>query len=484
MNTTSRNYWSLYVEFLEAFKVLKYKGFSIPYLCHFRSLNHENDYVWDHLSSEEFIKFLSHEVKEKKTLQQIFITYKQSHINQKKSKLFKKASHTNGKVVLYDAANLLRFPKDIIAKHFSPKNTILLQDFKPKKTTKVIRGIPVEGIPSHYLDEYRANVSSNIEILKSKADEIISTYTNHPMFNDDTFKQYFYKQIEGIVNRIEEANRYFRLNPVSCIVFSSTHYYQSRTIAMVAAEVGIPTICMQHGIIGEERGYMPKIADIDAVYSNFEADWFKQLGVPDQAVEVIGHPRFDMLYKKPSISRSELEKQLGLKPNKKMILMIVRNEKQIDKWEALIKYLGNKGDYNIVVKDYPRLSPHQLTTKFPDAYSSKHFQLYELIHHCDLVVSYISTVGLEAMIAKKPVFILAAPFPTYTGYFDHLGELANPDPLIISKMIKNYFKKDKFRELVEEKREAFLSQAYPSSKLSGERLVDLINRLTISYRNG
>ncbi|MBP2078002.1 CDP-glycerol glycerophosphotransferase family protein [Oceanobacillus polygoni] len=476
MNTTSRNYWSLYVEFLEAFEVLKYKGFSIPYLCHFRSLNHENHYIWDHLSSEEFIKSLSHEVKDKKTLQQIFSTYKQSHINRKKSKLSKKASHANGKVVLYDAYNLIRFPKEIITKHFPPTATIFLQDYKLKEKPKVIKGIPVEGIPSHYLNEYSADVSLNIQILKGKADEIISNYTNHPMFNDATFKKYFYMQIEGIVNRIEEANRYFRMNPVSCIIFSSTHYYQCRTIAMVAAEMGIPTICMQHGIIGDERGYMPKIADVDAVYSNFELNWFKQLGISDQAVEVIGHPRFDTIHQDPSISKNELENELELKKNKKMILMIVRGKTQIENWERLIKKLDESGDYNIVIKDYPYLT-HQLTTISPNVYPSKDIQLYDLIHHSDLVVSYISTVGLEAMIAKKPVFVLSTPFPTYTGYFDSLGELAQSDPLTISKMINNYFRDGKFKELVEEKREAFLSQAYPAAKPSGDRLVDLINWL-------
>ncbi|MDO6449341.1 hypothetical protein [Oceanobacillus profundus] len=477
MNTTSRNYWSLYVEFLEAFKDLKYKGFSIPYLCHFRSLNHRNNYIWEHLSSEEFIKSLSHEVKDKKTMQQIFSSYKQTHINRKGSKLFKKASHANGKVVLYDVYNLMRFPKEIMTKHFPPADTIFLQDYNPKEQPKVIEAIPEAGIPSHYLDEYRVNVSSNIQILKGKVDEIISTYTDHPMFNNETFKQYFYMQIEGIVNRIEETNRYFRMNPVSCIVFSSTHYYQSRTIAMVAAEMGIPTICMQHGIIGDEIGYMPKIADVDAVYSNFEVNWFKQLGLSDQAVEIIGHPRFDAIHQGPSISKNELEKQLELKPNKKMILMIVRGKIQMEKWETFIDNFDGIDNYNIVIKDFRYLKPHELTAKSPDVYPSKHFQLYDLIHHSDLVVSYISTVGLEAMIAKKPVFVLSSPFPTYTGYFDFLDELAQPDPLIITEMINNYFIDEKFKELVEEKREAFLSQAYPAAKPSGDRLVDLINRL-------
>ncbi|WP_431801492.1 CDP-glycerol glycerophosphotransferase family protein [Halobacillus andaensis] len=479
MNTFERNIWSLYYEFLETFKVLKYKGFSIPYLCHFRSLIRNNNNVYNNLSSEDFIKSLTHEVKDKQSFQELFNAYKRTHVNKSKSKLPKKSNHPEKKVVLYDAAKLLRFPKDTINKYFKPSETIALYDFKPKnKKRKVMKGIPIEGVPKHYLNQYRAKVNSNIQILKRKAAEIISTFSNHPMFNHKKFKPYFDKQIEGIVHRIEEAGRYFSRNPVSCIVFSSTHYYQSRTIAMVAAEVGIPTICMQHGIIGNEIGYIPQIADVEAVYGDFEAEWFKQLGVSKKSIEVIGHPRFDTIHKKPAVSKRALEKQLGLKPGKKMIVMIVRNDQQIKKWREFIKALGNKRDYNIVVRDYPRLTPHPLTTKYPYLYPSKDIQLYDLIHHSDLVVTYLSTVGLEAMIAGKPVFILSTPFPNYTGYYDYLGELTQTDPVKVSKLINKYFSDTNMKKLVNKRRKRFLARAYPAVKPSGQRLVNLIKRLS------
>lgn len=475
MNITSRNYWSLYGEFLETFNGLQYKGFSIPYLCHFRSLIHDNSYIWAQLSSDGFINSLSVKVKNKKELQQKFKEYKESHINKKKSKLFSRAVHGKKKVVLYNAANLLRFPKESMAKYFSTAETILLSDYRGKNKKKVTPG---DGVSTHYLSEYRVDVSSNIQILRNKADQIISGFTNHPMFNDASFKPIFFKQIEGIVNRIEEANRYFRINPVSCIVIASTHYYQSRTIAMVAAEVGIPTICMQHGIIGDEIGYMPKIADVDAVYGQFEVDWFKQLGVTDQSLEIVGHPRFDLINNKPSTTKADLEKQLGMDAGKKMILMIVRNDKQMEKWVKLLKYIDKK-KYNIVVRDFRSATPHPLTTIFSDVYSSKHFPLYDLLQHSDLVVTYLSTVGLEAMLANKPVFILSSPFPTYTGYFNFYDVFVQTDPLVISKLIKQFFRSNKLKKSVDMKRKEFLSQSYPTAKLSGDRLMNLIHRLSI-----
>ncbi|MCM3654517.1 hypothetical protein [Metabacillus litoralis] len=475
MNIYERNFWSLYFEFLEAFKELKYRGFSIPYLCHFRSLNTDNMYIRTNLESEEFIKYLTHEVKDKQTFQELFSKYKQSHSNTKVSKTFKKMYNKKGKVVLYNAANLLRFPTDTIEKNFSSEETAFLHDVRPKKER--LKKVRMGALPIYYLCDYKADVDEEINKLKEKADRIISNYNHHPMFNDVTFKQQFDKQIEGIVNRIEEAKNFIKDDLVSCFVFSSTHYYQSRTIAMVAAEEGIPTICMQHGIIASELGYMPKIADVDAVYGNFEANWFKKLGISEQAVEVTGHPRFDTINNKISISKQEFEEQLGLNPGKKTILIAVRGHAYVGKWKELIKSISKEGDFNIIVRDFPQSTPHKLTTLHPDVYPSKHFTLYELIHHSDAVVSYTSTVGLEAMIANKPTFILSTPTPTYIGYYDSLGELAQTDPPKLAEVIKKYFNDKNMKEVVKNRRKDFLSHAYPSVKSSGERIVDLIKRL-------
>ncbi|WP_062515567.1 CDP-glycerol glycerophosphotransferase family protein [Halobacillus sp. KGW1] len=479
MNDASRNYWSLYAEFLSAFQSIRYKGFSIPYLCHFRSLNHENTYIWENLPNAAFRKHLSKDVKDRKALQALFDQYKQSHVKKKKSKLFPRMRAPKGKIVLYNAANLLRFPKETMERHFRPDQTVLLQDFPAKKKPKIVKGIPVQGVPSNYLSSYRAPVEASVQVLQKQADKIIQTYSGHPMFNHSSFRVNFHKQLAGIVQRIEEANRFFRKNPVSCIVFASTHYYQSRTIAMVAAEAGIPTVCMQHGIIGDEIGYMPQIADVEGVYGHFESEWFQKIGVKKTAVEIIGHPRFDNLFRRSSLMKSELVNQLKINPGKKTILVIVREDKQVDKWKTLVQNLSKEGNYNIIIKDFLyRGTPHPLTKLSPHIYSSAAIPLYDLIHHSDVVLTYLSTVGLEAMIADKPVFVLSTTFPTYTGYFDRLVPLVDPRPMKVARMVGKYFSDDRWKQQVKETRQAFLNHAYPTAKPSGTRLMDLLRRLS------
>jgi len=94
------------------------------------------------------------------------------------------------------------------------------------------------------------------------------------------------------------------------------------------------------------------------------------------------------------------------------------------------------------------------------------------------VVSYSSTVGLEAMLANKTVFILNEEFPGYSGYYNNLDEMVQTDPRKLGELIKKYFNDPNWHIDAQKKREEFLKYAYPDVSMSGERLKKLINRMT------
>lgn len=470
MNTFERNFWSLYVDFLEAFSEVKYKGISIPYLCHFRSLFTNHHELKQNLSSESFSQQLSHTVQDKKLFQQRFTEFKKMHTN---NKVKRKA---NGKVALYNAANLLRFPIEITKKHFKPEHSFVIRDIRGKTTSP--RPITAEGLPAYFLIDYDESIDHHVELIQKQVAGIIEKHKKHPLFGHPTFKEAFNAQVERIAHRIIESTNMIKKLPISCIVFSSTHYYQSRTLAIVAARHNIPTICMQHGIVGSENGYMPKIADVDAVYGHFEVDWFKSIGVADDGVKVIGHPRFDLINKEATITKETLTKKLGLDPKKKNILLIVRGNAYIKHWRKLLDEWAGHDQYNVIIKDFPAQTPHPLTENYDFAVSSKGYHLYTLLPHVDVVVAYLSTVGLEAMIAGKPVFLLSIPAPTYSGYYDRLGQMVQKEPVGLANLVNRYFVSEKFRAKESSKRKKFLAYAYPNVKSSGQRLIELIAEMT------
>ncbi|WP_077624234.1 hypothetical protein [Sediminibacillus massiliensis] len=472
MNTYMKNYWSLYLDFIKDFESLKYKGFSLSYLIHLPSLIRNNKNLWESLSNEEFSANFKNQVKNQKQVQSVFNKYVRFH---KKRPLVK---NKNGKVVInYDT--ILRFPKKTYQEHFKRSKTMIVmagvKNAKKKTVHRVAKN--VHNLPVKYLSDYPINTRKAIMQVQSRARAIIKSHKGHHLYQDKMFQALLNKKIMETINRIDQSILFLEEVSTSCLILSSTHSYIARILALCAAEKGIPTICMQHGIVGNEFGYIPKIATVDAVYGDFERDWFLQRGAPEGSVEVIGHPRFDQAFGFPNISRSKLYKQLGLDKSKKTIMIVVRGNRNMDKYRLLIKTICQKLDVNILIKDFPGSSPHPLTSEFPTAYSTQSFDLYDLLPHVDCVVSYASTVGLEAMLANKPVFILYTNIPSYSGYYNNLKDLVQSNPQTLGEQVIRYFHDPDCRGYVDLTRQNFLKYAYPDSELSGVRLRKLINRL-------
>lgn len=494
------NYWSLYLDFLEDFKDLTYKGYSLAYLCHFRSLVRFIDPLLQDISFEKHIR---HSVKERKEVQDEFNQFIQSNTR----KLIK---NPNGIVVFHDVYNLLRLNEIHALDYCNPSKSMIIsegenkqraENCRTKQTVKKPRvtvgqvlminvskqqpknqviknNVTKSNLRVEYFKNYQVNMKETISKIRQQARSICYKYRKHPLYSNSDFNKSLLKQLSGIINRIEEAEMFLSKTNVSCIVLASTHYYQSRTFAMVAARKGIPTICLQHGIIGSETGYIPRIATVDAVYGQFEIDWYKQLGENENSLEIIGHPRFDQAFKKSSVSRAQFNKKLGLDSTKKTLMLVVRGNQQINRWKLLIDKISKRINVNIVIKDFPSNQTHELTRKYPIVHSVKHYKLYDIFPNVDAVVAYPSTVGLEAMITNKTVFILNHQFNGDTGYYNKLDELVQMDPQKLAPLIIKYFTSNKYKNYTDKKRQEFLTYAYLSNTLSGKRLKMLIEKLT------
>ncbi|MBP2078003.1 hypothetical protein [Oceanobacillus polygoni] len=515
MDTFVKNYWSLYLDFLNDFEKLNYKGFSLPYLCHLPSFIIYNEPIWSELNDVKFTKKLKNQVNDQSEFQEAFNKFVQSH--RKKGEVKNKG----GKVVLH-VDKLLRFPPDTISGYFDPSNTIQLfstgkskgKKGKPpivsktkgnktelttniKKRKKAVsltntiiikkenvkrRNIVrpnkiISKLPIYYFNNYATNTEKEASRAQNQAKAMFKAYKDHHLYKNNKFQEWFLNNLAAVINQIEMSINFLNEVSVSCVVVSTTHSYKSRILALVATKRGIPTICMQHGIISSELGYIPKIATVDAVYGNFERDWYRKLGALDNSLEIIGHPRFDRVYTRSEINRDKFNRTLGLNPNRKTLMIVVRGDKEKDRWRSLIKTISQKVNFNIVIKNYPSKSPHALTKEFPFVYSTQSYNIYDIFPNVDAVVAYSSTVGLEAMLAKKPVFILEETFVGYTGYYTGLGNLVQSDVRKLGEEIKKYFTDAQSRIYAENKRKKFLRYAYPSSAKSGERLEKLINRL-------
>lgn len=492
MDIFLKNYWSLYNDFLIKFENLTYAGYSLAYLSHFPSFVTVDSPLWNKLYDVNFYHYIDHRIEHQNEIQEKFNNFVRKHTKNNKN-----INLSKGKVVIHQD-KLMRIPQQTFLNYFDIKQTVILvtADKKThiKKKVSVTQNPVIDGslarqkyqvdyqgiyqIPRIPLNKY--DTANNIDItkIKKQANMLLESYRNHKVFGTSQFRKWLHEKIEIVMNKIVMSKKFFEENNVSCLLVSTTHSYINRILTIIAAEKGIPTICLQHGIMSSELGYIPKIAMFDAVYGQFEKEWYIKLGVPVSGLRIIGHPRFDQAYLKPKITRQQFYRKLTLASNKKSILLVVRGEKDIEKWRMFIKKLSNKLDLNILMKNYPGNKDHPLVKEFPFVFSTRGMNHYDIFHHVDAVVTYSSTVALEAMLANKHVFILKDDFEGYTNYFAKLGDFVQSDPNALVPYIIKYFIEPDFRKEVENRRIEFLRYAYPNKSLSSLRLKKLIEEVT------
>ncbi|WP_058307190.1 glycosyltransferase family protein [Gracilibacillus massiliensis] len=490
MDTFLKNYWSLYMDFLQDFASLTYRGFSLVYFCHLPSYVLRNPVLLKKLENETYIKNVKKEVASSKDIQDMFRLFTEKH----RVDSIKK----NGKVAI-TVDKLMRFPKASIHQQFSSKDTVILTTGTSEKSKKIsqkkknkarlinntIATIKRRNNPTsvkhssiYYLGDFHLDVEKQIKQVQQQARIIVSQQKGHHLYQNPAFQKWLHHTIASVITYIEITNQLLKKVNISCFVVSTTHSFINRILAVVGSAQGIPTICMQHGIISSELGYIPKIATVDAVYGQFEKDWYQKLGATANSIEIVGHPRFDQSHSPYKVDKLTFYRKLSIRKDRKTILIAVRGDEDINHWRKFIQVLNNKQKCNIIIKNYPSSEPHPLTKEFTNVYAIKGFTLYAIFPHVDAVVTYSSTVGLEAMISGRVVFILDKNFKGKTGYFQKLTPLTQQDPLVLAEQLISYLTKSSYRNFAKQKISQFLRYAYPSKKRSFDRLKLLIKRLT------
>ncbi|MFC4388306.1 hypothetical protein ACFOZ1_10885 [Gracilibacillus marinus] len=504
MDTFLRNYWSIYYNFLQDFETIIYRDYSLAYFCHLPSYLLPNKPLLSKLQQTSFYttkwgKQITHQ----RDIQQLFTEFTEKHRNPLKKSDGKVVIHVDKllrfpnpslqqfnhkKTILLSNGNKQRFTKTISTQPLSTKqyrkstravpltNTILIK--KGKKTRTTVSNVKISNqFVSIYLSDFAQKNTDAINIITNQAKHMLNERSNHPLYKENAFRKWFINNLSAVIQYIDIAEKFFRKMNVACLVVSTTHSYINRILTVVASKFGIPTICMQHGIIASELGYIPKIATIDAVYGSFEKKFFQNIGVKKEAIEIIGHPRFDQI---PllSLPKGKIQKQLGLDTRQKTVLIAVRGSDDIDRWRTFIQELHHRNKCNILIKNYPSSEPHPLTKEFSYVYPTHPYHLYQLFSQIDVVVAYPSTVGIEAMINDKTVFILDKITNGYTNYYGLLQSLTQSSPKVLAQLVANYFQEPTFRNKANEIRQAFVKERYPNHYASTKQLLACINRLT------
>ncbi len=197
-----------------------------------------------------------------------------------------------------------------------------------------------------------------------------------------------------------------------------------RAVVVAAAQAGVPTVGLQHGVVypgSSDYTHEPDtvsmtdplaamIPTVMCVYGDAARRTFTASGgYPERAIAVTGHWRWDRYVKEwGSEERRDLAARLGLPADQRIVLLatttIPTTEAQV---RAVACAVRTMGDVMLVVKPHPSEEPslHARVLCEESVLQGCVVTGYlpELLVLADAVVTEFSTVGLEAAFLGKPV---------------------------------------------------------------------------------
>lgn len=472
--------WSLYADFIDLFSHIDYKGFPIVLFCNFqRFLNHPH--VKKCIESNQLNGHLKNNILKRNQIQPKFDKIIDS------LPAWPVVNYKIGKIALFDEINL-RFNEDNYLQNFDKSTTVILR--KSPNATDFL------GIPVHSLNNYKISTEEVENKIFSEIKQVFAENQTHPFLKLQIVNNRFYEEINEILEWLPAIINYFENNEISCVVVGGAGESFSRMLITVARAKAIPSICMQHAMMGADRGWLPTFATKEAVYSNYEKTFFLDAGVPEDRIEVIGHPKYDIIFNKEFISRKLLCQRIGFDYRKKIILLAT----QPMFWDLnFIKSLvGSLLQYKfqIIIKPHPtELKSNYIKEKWVNLYQQlteqsnsiklivEDLDLYDILANVDIVCLHYSTVGLEAALFEKPTIYTARN--EFDGpYYDYCNQLVATNPSQIAKLASKLCTNNKYKVEIQNQQKQLMLKAY-KHKFAGVNLSNLIYRMTgiISNKN-
>jgi len=235
------------------------------------------------------------------------------------------------------------------------------------------------------------------------------------------------KDAERVICEIESIKRlllHFSINRVLLRAAVKDEFYLT---AKIASQLKIPSLEVQHGLVIPERVslWTPIKVDYLAVYGKLTREILVNNNNEPRRIVEVGSPRFDQYLIKKSSSNNtvRLRESLNINSSRPVVLIVApgimspiegaffTSYELRDFFLAVAKLQDKLSDVQIIIK----LRPTTLKEEFYRKLISEVFQKkvivaqYEntgdLIDLSDVVLSYKSTVILEAMIFNKPVIL-------------------------------------------------------------------------------
>lgn len=417
MGADAVGYWSLYLAFVDGMGSLRYRGIPLALLANF----------YQYISPVLLARLRAGENRRS----QVHQSRIQPAFDRRINSLLKPAGRKGKGERVALCTSLLRFPETVYYEYFRPEKTVILADYPVKGGGGLRYGLPV-----HNLRVYARDCGERVQALTRVAAKLFRRLKGYPGLADTDLQTRFLADLPEMVRLIDQADRYMQHEPPAAVLLGTTELMLTRVLALTARRRGIPSICLQHGVIAVEEAYMPVFADVQGVYGPADLNWYAQRGVKRSRLAVTGHPRYDPIYTSTGVAETELVSRLGFIAGERRVLIATQPHVPADQIERLVRLLAGDRQTRVVLKPHPLEELSGKAAGYVRLAGSlsnvtvlpRGFSLHDVLVHASCVIVESSTVGLEALLAGCPLFILQG---THSHVYERWGLPARePEQLV------------------------------------------------------
>ncbi|SFR47109.1 surface carbohydrate biosynthesis protein [Halorubrum sodomense] len=220
-------------------------------------------------------------------------------------------------------------------------------------------------------------------------------------------------QYPRVVRYVHMMQNMFRTEQPAMVLLKNDGPLPTRAVATVAADEGIPSLLIQHGVDLPSRRYVP-VSDQIAVWGERWQKVMQAKGVEPERTEVTGAPQFDHLARYSAKDRSQVRERLSIPVDRQAFTVLLASQPfddtiRSDLIQTAMDAVNELPDVELILRPHPREDTElhkEAATDMSNVHVSESDDIHDLLFASDVLLALRSTVVLEASLLSRPVIIL------------------------------------------------------------------------------
>lgn len=315
------------------------------------------------------------------------------------------------------------------------------------------------------------------------------------------FSCYFDVRLKGHIRDLELLKEVVKETKPKIAISPGETSEISKALFYACKLNGAYSVGIQHGIIedsircihkeceigeGLNPNYCP-LPDKTLVFGENQKRFLVEKGCyPESKIEVTGSQRWDVLASADKLyNKQRIYKTLKIGEGKKIVVFTsqpVSNEENLKILKALLKTFEKFPELTLVIKIHPVENTGFYRKIAKDrAIVVKNIDLYELLYASELMITYYSTTGLEAMILGRPVIVInLSGQPDKVNYVREGAAIGVYKEEDLAKAVGDTITNEKVKEKLKTQMEKFVYKScYKTDGKAARRIADVIEKMSL-----